>query len=96
MTDHAEAKKAIKHFETSRSFDELAVAAYVRALEAERDRYRGVVARISEFCDPDDMVEDDEGYTEWGCSYSEAVEMSYDNVLNIARAALNHGGDDVE
>ena len=68
------------------------VANYVRALEAERDRYLNAVTQIAAFTDPDDMVEGDDGLTEWGCSYSEAVEMSYDNVLGFARAALNQGG----
>lgn len=73
-----------------------AIAAYVADLEAENERLLRSLATISSFADPEHMDPDDycDGFNEWGLDdRSETVEMAYENVLCIARAAMKQGGE---
>lgn len=46
------------------------------------------LSRIAAYTLPDDMEEDDDEMTEWGCPKRDAVEMAYENVVYEARSTL--------
>lgn len=49
---------------------------------------KAALVRIASYSDPDEIEEDDEGFTEWGCGRDDAIEMAYENVITEAQLAL--------
>lgn len=43
--------------------------------------------------EPEDMEEDDDGFTEWGCPADEAIPMAYENCITIAQYTLGRLSD---
>lgn len=78
---------AEKADETELSYDD-PIGEYLRGLAAQRDRLLTAVKSIAAMSDPDDMDEDEDGFTEWGCEKHDAVAMAYENCITIAQLAL--------
>ena len=49
---------------------------------------KATLEQIASMVDPDDIEEDDDGFTEWGCSRDEAIPMAYENAIFAAQRAL--------
>jgi len=49
---------------------------------------KAALVRIASYSDPDDMEEDEDGFTEWGCGRDDAIVMAYENVITEAQLAL--------
>lgn len=64
---------------------------YVSRLVKERDTLVQVVGRIASYCDPDDdaFEEDEQGFSEWGCDRTEAIEMAYEDIIQEAKGAYD-------
>jgi hypothetical protein len=43
---------------------------------------------IASMVEPENMEVDDDGFTEWGCSKRESIEMAYENAISFAKFAL--------
>lgn len=50
---------------------------------------KAALAEIASMVDPDEIEEDEDGFTEWGCSKDDAIPMAYENAICIAQNALN-------
>ena len=57
-------------------------------LKFENEVMKRALTSIAGYVMPDEMEEDDDGLTEWGCERQDAVEMSYENVIFEAQNAL--------
>lgn len=55
----------------------------------EHSMMKAALEQIAGMVDPDDIEEDEDGFTEWGCSKDEAIPMAYENAIGIAQSALN-------
>lgn len=49
---------------------------------------KAALQEIASMVDPDEIEEDEDGFTEWGCSRDEAIPMAYENAIWTAQAAL--------
>lgn len=72
---------------------------YVRAdrlttLSARVEELEGALREIASMVEPDDMEEDEDGFTEWGCPAEDAIPMAYENAIWSARAALSDREED--
>lgn len=57
-------------------------------LEEQNDRMKAALSQIAAMSDPDDIKEDEDGFTEWGCDRQDAINMAYENCITIAQLAL--------
>lgn len=60
----------------------------VKMLTAQNEHMKRALVVIASMADPDDIEEDDDGFTEWGCSKDEAIPMAYENAITTAQVAL--------
>lgn len=57
-------------------------------LEEQNTALKAALAQIAAMTDPDEMEEDEDGFTEWGCERGDAIVLAYENCITIAQLTL--------